>query len=224
MLAGRPAAAHDPTLFYESHWGSGDLPSITYKFNQNYPSVPAGYRNRVLNADSEWDTVQGAVFFFQWQSGDSTLAFQSGCTTYEDLAYNGIVWYRDPGNFYGFVSLCVTGTTIDFFEFQVDNDQSWYTGTGSPSGTQVDLQHIVTHELGHATGGWTDASQNGHFNNDNMCPFDPPPPEWLPLVQQWQTMCDTQDALDPDGGSTEYGNTFRRSLETHDIHTFDDAY
>ncbi len=41
---------------------------------------------------------------------------------------------------------------ITQFYIEYDNAEFWYTGTGTPGPTQVDLESIAAHEFGHALG------------------------------------------------------------------------
>lgn len=60
----------------------------------------------------------------------------------------------------------------------------------------------MTHELGHATG-WGYGSKPNHFTASSICPG----------TTADQTMC----------AGTAKGETFKRSLETHDKQTWDDV-
>lgn len=107
----------------------------------------------------------------------------------------------DGGGILAIAALCaVPGTQIaQHFTVTYDRDEPWFFGDGLPARGEFDLQGILAHEFGHATG-W-----GRHFeeNTGTEC-----------LLAQRHTMCSTVSpgTLDP------------RSLEPHDIDTFEDAY
>jgi hypothetical protein len=79
-----------------------------------------------------------------------------------------------------------------------DTSKPWYTGVGDAPATKYDLWSVSTHEFGHVTGfGMNEAPD--HFTG-TICPE--------------QTMC----------GAASFGSENQRTLDTHDIHTFQGAY
>ena len=58
----------------------------------------------------------------------------------------------------------VSGTNMEWFvselDIEADSTRNWYLGTGSPSGTQIDFQSVLSHELGHG-------HQLGHVISSN---------------------------------------------------------
>lgn len=104
--------------------------------------------------------------------------------------------------------------TLASFNIKVSNDKPWYTGASSdvPS-NQYDLQSVMAHEFGHATGRGGGGQQPdgtpqaGHFlTNDTPCSSG--------YGSNYNTMC-------PNTGIGTYGH---RVLESHDKSSFDAAY
>jgi hypothetical protein len=76
----------------------------------------------------------------------------------------------------------------------VNSQVNWYTGTGVPPPNKYDVFSVLVHEFGHATG-WGP----NHLQGGGTCPV--------------HVMCPT------------LGNgVTRRVLQSHDSHTFDNAY
>src|SRR5207253_7063602 len=85
------------------------------------------------------------------------------------------------------------------------NEPNWYTGTGSPGVGNLDLKSVATHEIGHAGGFW-----DGHWNN--AFPAD--------------HSCDQDSAIHTMRAYTTWYlcHSYWRTLQPHDIHTFDNRY
>jgi len=116
----------------------------------------------------------------------------------------GAVHYKDidgGGGTLGVTSTCALQSapnTLRTFKMNLDDSENWYTGTGSPPGNQIDVQSVATHEFGHAAGAQ-------HFpNNNQVCPNN----------STMETMCPFYTA----------GTGWLASLESHDEHTFSNAY
>ncbi len=89
-----------------------------------------------------------------------------------------------------------------------DEDEDWYTGTGTPGNGQYNLRGVALHEFGHMTG-WQGPSNDGigagHFDPDSdQC--DGP--------GEYHTMCPS-----PAGDGSGW-----KDLADHDRHTFNAAY
>lgn len=84
------------------------------------------------------------------------------------------------------------------FQISIDSGREWYTGTETPASNQWDFLSLITHEFGHSRGFY------GHFADYDVCP--PTTAESTMCLEQFQ------------------GQTRRRTLSVHDIHTFNAAY
>jgi hypothetical protein len=86
------------------------------------------------------------------------------------------------------------------------------TSSGGISSSELDLEGLATHEFGHVVGGWTESTDEGHFDNStnpNLCGSGV-------SDSDKHTMCTNL------GSGLE--SWYKRSLQTHDTHTFQDAY
>jgi hypothetical protein len=209
---GAPVNAHSAANWYPLKWGAASLPAINYKF---HTSVGSAFRNRVEDADARWDAVQPSAFTFNRLATDNPQPYSGSTVPCQNAPYaqeENVVYYRGISAF-GETARCANAQgNIKWTLVSFDSTgQSWYTGTGSPGSNQIDAFHTATHEFGHFTG------FSPHFTAQDTCNTT------LPLnLATWQTMCDAVQILSPVGD--ELGETFRRTLETHDKHTFDGAY
>jgi hypothetical protein len=135
------------------------------------------------------------------------------CYTNVDL----IAFHRGGlgGSTLGVAGVCPDSGTGPFYHAQVamNSNKTWYK-LQDPDGIvkdEYDLQSVVLHELGHASGTWS-PRVSSHFTNTSMCPGsaqDPPVPS-----QADQTMCPVY-----------FDNrVYWRSLEDHDSHTLANNY
>lgn len=131
-------------------WGGTDPMGEAYLVNIN--SGEAGgsggsvqdFRNAVIAAASTWSNVPSADFVFPY--GGTTTATQTG--------YNGSneVLFRNEGGTGALATATWWYTTTDNIIVEADitiNDYYAWDATGSPSGSEFDLQSVMTHEFGH---------------------------------------------------------------------------
>jgi hypothetical protein len=206
------AVAHDSSEYYcldidddqpGCKWSVDNRDNVNWKFVNG---VPTAMRDRIKDGAQEWNAVTGTDNFrFDWNSGDySAFAWLNQCPNADSSNYekNGIHWTSI--NAAGMAVTCATpGGGLHDFQMVLDSDLDWYSGTGDPPSNKVDTWSTATHEFGHATG-W-----DKHFINNTMCPSNDRP--------SWQTMCAADSGDLP-------GARYARTLEAHDIDTFQDAY
>ena len=211
LFLGMSASAHCgknctfEATHYPTRWKSGHHTglNVTYRMTSSVP--PAWFRDRITEAMSTW-TAMSPSMGFEKLAEVSTFTRNCPNSSYHGIFYEGIsdpdVWAR--------ANQCEhTGTdTLHEFHIMFDSsDRSWYTGTTTsiPTG-EVDLKGTATHEAGHATG-FHGPHSSGHFDpTATIC-------DWYSSTRQ--TMCPT---------SSKSNSWWWRSPESHDTHTFEDAY
>jgi hypothetical protein len=131
-------------------WGGPDPMGETYMVNVNSSDAGGGsgsvqdFRNAVISAGGTWSNVPSADFVFPY--GGTTTATQTG--------YNGFneVLFRNEGGTGALARATWWYTVPDNIIVEADisiNDYYAWDATGSPSGSEFDLQSVVTHEFGH---------------------------------------------------------------------------
>jgi len=194
MVALPGSLAHLPSQFYDGRW---EKTTVNYHFSLGFPSDPA-LRDRVHDGAKQWNALAPDLRFDRQPDDVAADAFfdcPSDANTIRFPSLDG------RGETLGEIWLCPPpgGNKINRFKLRLDSDEDWYKGTGDPPSTELDAWSVTAHEFGHATG-WI-----GHFGeNSDQCPGG----------SQSHTMCRFYD----------YGLRWMRSLETHDRHTFVDAY
>lgn len=167
---------------------------------------------RLRNAMTAWNDV-GTTLWFNWKGATSSIP--RSCTNRlrnRNLVYRAGIDKAD--GWLATLTVCYEDdqTAIHSWALRVDSAESWYTATGTPSPDQHDWWSVATHELGHGTG-WkthlTDVgdvvvtnteTDVGKVGGTKLCPL--------------HTMC----------GTNEKGETYKRTLETHDKDTFIGVY
>lgn len=118
-----------------------------YGFTSSFPT--GAWRDRAADAASTWNNVSTS----SWIWSSSTID-QDG-----DLHYGSI---DGAGGTIGGTTTAFCGSFVCSFTTTVDSAESWYSGTGTPSSSQLDLQSNLTHEFGHASwSGHTTVSCSG---------------------------------------------------------------
>lgn len=237
MLALVPtASAHLYTDYYDWRW----LPNEDIWTRVDVWAEAATICNpcpttaRLGNAMTEWNDVNTSLYF-RWRG--STASMSRSCSRRkknQNLVYRAPI--DGPDKLLAVTSWCTYEdatykvTALWGWSIKVDSEESFYTGTGTPSSDQTDWWSVATHELGHGTGwrrhlangsvggGGGDVIQVGSFGGgavfrnavETVVPPGQTPTDVCPL----HTMC----------GGTPKGETYKRSLELHDEDTFIGAY
>jgi Matrixin len=202
------AHAHLPGNYYPKRWKT-DL-SQKWWFTSGFTSNDA-IRDRVGDGLIQWNRQAQPMSF-------NYSGVRSGYDPYVcGYAYgtNSVFWRTIDGSSgaLGVTITCANSVEIRTSQLVFDKDEEWCTGTGNcydgvfgtGVGANFDLWSIATHEWGHMTG-FTGPFANGHFDPDAaIC-------EGTDEAQQ--TMCPYYQA-----GSERW-----RTTNTHDEHTFQDAY
>lgn len=200
------SSAHNATDFYPtySRWPKWSHPA--WFIRDNFPTGDA--RIAVQNSFLTWNAAYSGVYGepqFDFDGPTTAVGdWSNACTT----SFNGVYWRQGTsysGTWFGKTNTCVTPGYVTRFTLVVNQDQPWYVSSGNPPSTQWDLQSVVTHEVGHATG-WV-----GHFGpipSADVCNQSDP--------SAYMTMC----GYDP----TAKGTNKMRTLGQHDQHTLYNAY
>ncbi len=137
--------------------------------------LPSSWRSATERAANEWTAVSSCSWTFTKSSSSGSYfrkANIDGPTGKLAVCLN----YRDSNN------------KLSGFRITINQEYTWYTGTGNPSSSQFDLQSIVTHELGHAVG--LDHTQSSHCPNSSsmatMCAGSP-------IGKTWQRSLSSDD-------------------------------
>lgn len=213
MMVGTTAQAHTANVYFLARWQTGQ--SVPYLFAPDFPT--GAFQSRVLDGVAQWRNRAGSAEPKFWNAGTATTLIAYTTCNPSFNTPNHLHWMDldfHSGATVGLTSICYNGADGRIYSFQMafDSDRDWYTGTGDANdglfqmcipSCQIDFWSIATHEMGHAHG-FTGAV-GGHFDgSDGICPNS----------DARQTMC---------AGYT--GGTERiRTIETHDIHTFQAAY
>lgn len=209
ILAPQAASAHTASTYYKApKWPTGA--SISYGLNSGWPDGYFDYDDRILNAKNQWYQYAGsaepkaywtlndyvsygsAAFPCQMTSGTNTVVVFWMDLDGFSTGYLGATWScADPNNSARRIRASIA----------IDNDRSWYIGTGDAPSNQPDLWAVASHEWGHAFGA-------AHFaeGESGVCP------QYENTVRH--VMCP----------SIALGYEVQRHPKTHDIHTFQAAW
>ena len=183
------ASAHwDAVVKWEGQSGGG----YSYWVYLCESGFSANSRTRLINAADEWNEINGELHF-------SMLADGTDCQSWLDTGQN-VVWaklanladgdfaHTDCNLIFGQVDQCeiyvtsdqswTTGTSCADLSPNTVYNFTWYTGTGSPSSTQIDVESVFVHEVGHAvrvghnSGDYEDAIMDNAINDDSGSPPD----------------------------------------------------
>lgn len=226
VLQALPAIAHDPDDFWSGYeWASQDRNTTKqyYEFTEQVPGDSNGaFADRVAEGGQKWNAIDiaGADNRFVRNGVVSNYDPYRSCGDIEgtsDEYKNGIHYRQTNGNAAAQIKVCWDARvgTDRIFSFQIifDPDVNWYKSdsySGIGSGER-DVEATSAHEFGHGVGGWTTSSLY-HFESPRdgtICSAS---------YTSRHTMC--SGAVWPNGST----NPYRRTLESHDIHTYVDRY
>lgn len=214
------AHAHPPGNWYGEEWATARLPAILFDDGASYPTGQS-WRDRAVDAQTEWiDTDGGATLFNIFIDGSTSFDWGECPSANDDR--EGILSRTSidgEGGTLAESGACFTSSgRIYLAHIRVDTAEPFYTGTGDPPADNAtpDLWGVLTHEFGHATPGWTDAAPKKHFNAADT-------PQLCEDINatDYHTMCKVYRYSD--GDHPARGRRWR-TLEEHDLHTFDDFY
>lgn len=194
--ASAAATAHPATDFYNEKWPSNN-DNVEWRFDQEFPT--GNKRDRVKDGAQEWNNV-GQPMKFEKLAGDFASFPANSCPTEEQkdaVHWGGI---DGSGGTLAQTFICTSGGNLFNFQIRLDQAENWHGGTTSPGPNEIDVWSVAAHEFGHGTG-W-----RGHFSStSSLCNAN---------ATDHHTMCPAY----------VLGTQYDRSLNTHDKHTFDNAY
>lgn len=205
-----PASAHFAWRFYDGEWADQSTPqagNLQYWLDGT-ASYRAATESDIVHAAGQWNSVPNADWDFLSFSGfNNNIVYTTPCTTGANLTTT-VVSSSQAG---GLADAPVCGgqnnaaITRGVVRLSIRSD--WKKGGGSVPSNKYDLRGVLVHELGHVTGFGQHAKTDHFVEADTPCAagaFDP----------SYATMC----------AFVGIGTDHTRTLETHDEHTFKNAY
>jgi len=224
ILTSVPAYAHGDDNYWDYEWRSQDRGTTNqdYEFTSQVPGDDANgaFGDRTAEGGQKWNAIGigGNDMHFRRNGVVANYNPFDDCSNIPDYK-NGIHYRSLPGGAIGITSLCTSpglfsNVYIDSFQISFESSENWYKqdATSGIPGWQTDLESVAAHEFGHVVGGWLDAGPYSHYTNAVNAAICPNPPSNVT-----QTMC-------AGGDNSATGQTWRRSLEEHDIDVFQLAY
>jgi hypothetical protein len=137
---------------YDYKWGGT---SATYKFDNNIRTDFKSPSNRSANT---WTNISYCSWSWSMNSNSQNVVFQnviSGPTLAVTTKY-------------------ISNNKLQRISIAIDYTENWYTGTGSPSSNQYDLESAMAHEWGHGIGLiHTQSTYCSGTGSATMCPTIP---------------------------------------------------
>lgn len=208
-IGAQPASAHSASQYYSAFWPQGSL-SVPWRFTTGITNI--SMRDRAKDGATLWNQEHQPLTF-NFESGASDYSQFDGfsCSASRPFQKNAVHWqsFSASGRPAAVAETfkCISSVTHTLLDTQLiaNSDigaSNFYSGTGSPASNQYDSWSVFAHEFGHM-GGWS-----LHFTKgSSLCNGSP---------ATRMTMCE--------GLNTDPGATWRRTLNTHDQDTFNNAY
>lgn len=203
LLPAVSADAHTASDWFPDEWGIVNRSAVQIVWADTDFLVGGSgetARDRIKDGAAQWNNLDSDFAFVATGAYNFTLS-TNPCNN--GVNQNAYFWR----NFTGGSTLAQTtrcigpnGTAIISYVVEFASDHEWYTGTGGPPSDKFDVWSVASHEQGHAAG------FAGHWTGSGAADCS--------SGAGRETMC----------SGTSAGTTMKRSLETHDSHTFENAY
>lgn len=205
------AVAHPRADFYVVWWHDSEEP-VHWHFDDDFPTDAK--RDRVKDSFDAWEAAPGDLTFVRNPAEASST---SGCPA-EGKSFVIHPIMDGAGGVLAETRVCAFVGDSDrakSFYIRMDRSEQWYSGTSTPppDPDDIDVQAVITHEVGHATGFGVNGAQP-HWGQNLNGTLMQPQYDNLCLTNPKHTMCPFYEA----------GTAYFRSLEEHDTHTFDNRY
>lgn len=152
-------------------------------------------------------TWNNAPANFHYNNAGAADNLSNNCNDYS-IADNVVVWgtIDGQGGRLGQTSICLVGPgRIRSTFLQIDGQENnWQIGSGVPPAGSLEFRSVITHEMGHVNGLFSNNFAHWEQVSGSLCPFD----------DRRQTMCSSIPA----------GTSYMRTLGSHDSHTFTNRY
>lgn len=147
---------------------------VEFDFTASVGSMPGGSRNAINAGAEDWNALNGSVTLIpganvaNFSPDQCPPSYQQNAMHYADI--------DGPSGVLAVATTCrfTTGNELYSMQITFDSGESWYTGTGNPSASQIDMWAVATHEFGHTIGiAHFDAADSVCSGNvrQTMCPF-----------------------------------------------------
>jgi hypothetical protein len=212
-FAAQPAAAHTVADYFPRRWKVDLRPD--WSFTAGFPG--GDWRSRVRDGVNQWNNRNQPLV---WEERAQRADFNPDVCP-ATAGTNAIHWRDIPDDeaALAYTSSCTYGSDpsrVWSANIVFDSSRNWYTGTGDasdgflnnacflPPDCKWDAWSVASHEWGHASG-FSGPFDEGHFSEgDAICPDS----------DARETMCP----------GIYIGTERQRTIEAHEIHTFEGAY
>jgi hypothetical protein len=141
------------TFSYSKTWGSAKWKwnsSPTYFVNADSLSGISGATTAIQNAAATWNNTMQPDSFFRFKYGGTTPISSVANEGISTISLGSPSYFANQPNTIAFANCFFTGQYLSNCDIIMNPSFSWTTGTAS--GSTVNVETIILHELGHWTG------------------------------------------------------------------------